>query len=114
MRDQTEMYGAELIVGEVTSLVAETGGGFTAMIGTDRIRAERVLLATGGLDAEPELPGIRDAVRNGLVRYCPICDAFEVLGRRVGLISYGKCRVKEALLLRGYTADLTVMTLGSL
>jgi thioredoxin reductase (NADPH) len=112
MRSQTEMYGAELTVGEVSSLDAEAGGGFMAMIGSDRIRAERVLLATGGLDVEPELPGIRDAVRNGLVRYCPICDAFEVLGRRVGLISYGKCRVKEALLLRGYTADLTVMTLG--
>jgi thioredoxin reductase (NADPH) len=112
MRDQTEMYGAELTVGEVSSLDAEAGGGFMAMIGSDRIRAERVLLATGGLDVEPELPGIRAAVRNGLVRYCPICDAFEVLGRRVGLISYGKCRVKEALLLRGYTADLTVMTLG--
>jgi thioredoxin reductase (NADPH) len=112
MRDQTEMYGAELAVGEVTSLAVEADGGFIASIGTDEIRAERVLLATGGLDVEPDLPGIREAVRKGLVRYCPICDAFEVSGRRVGLISYGKCRVKEALLIRGYTADLTVMTLG--
>ena len=40
------------------------------------VRAQRVLLATGGLDVEPELPGVRDAVRRGLVRYCPICDAY--------------------------------------
>ena len=55
---------------------------------------------------------MRDAVRRGLVRYCPICDAYEVTGQRVGLIASGKCRVKEALLLRAYTADLTIITLG--
>lgn len=46
------------------------------------------------------------------MRYCPICDAFEAKGRRIGLISYGKCRVKEALLLRGFTSDLTVLAAG--
>jgi thioredoxin reductase (NADPH) len=64
------------------------------------------------LDVEPNLPDIRGAVADGLVRYCPVCDAFEASGKKVGLISYGKCRTKEALLLRGYTADLTVLTLG--
>src|SRR4051794_10054111 len=44
--------------------------------------------------------------------HCPICDAFEIVGQRVALIASGKCRVKEALLLRAYTADLTVLTLG--
>ncbi len=76
------------------------------------MRAERVLLATGGLDVEPDLPGVRDAVRRGLVRYCPICDAFEIIGQNVALIASGKCRVKEALLLRAYTAQLSVITLG--
>jgi len=28
-------------------------------------------------------------------------------------VAYGKCRTKEALLLRGYTSDLTVLTLGN-
>jgi thioredoxin reductase (NADPH) len=51
-------------------------------------------------------------VRRGLVRYCPICDAYEITGQKVALIASGKCRVKEALLLRAYTADLTVLTLG--
>jgi thioredoxin reductase (NADPH) len=75
-------------------------------------QAARVVLATGGLDVEPELPGVRDAVRRGLVRYCPICDAYEVIDRRVALIAFGKCRIREALLLRSYTADVTVLTLG--
>ena len=112
MRAQAAQYGAELRTGEVTALEALPGGGFLAWSDGSSIHAERVLLATGGLDIEPELPGIRDAVRQGLVRYCPICDAYEIVSQRVALIAYGKCRVKEALLLRAYTADLTVLTLG--
>ena len=112
MRAQAQQYGAEILAGEVTDLKALADGGFTATAGGRSFRAAQVLLATGGLDVEPELPGVRDAVRRGLIRYCPICDAFEVAGQKVALIASGRCRVKEALLLRAYTADLTVLTLG--
>ena len=112
MRAQAILYGVELTLGEVASLSLTPGGIFEARVTDRTITASRIVLATGGLDVEPELPGIRKAVADGLIRYCPICDAFEASGRRVGLISYGKCRTKEALLLRGYTADLTVLTLG--
>ncbi len=112
LRDQATRYGAQLVPGQVTGLAVLGDGGFEAEIDGRRLRARTVLLATGGLDVEPDLPGVRDAVRRGLVRYCPICDAYEVIGQRVALIAFGKCRIKEALLLRGYTPDLTVLTLG--
>ncbi len=112
MREQASQYGARIMPGEVTQLAALEDGGFEASFEGGRLRASRVLLATGGLDVEPDLPGVRDAVREGLVRYCPICDAFEVIGQKVGLIAFGKCRLLEALLLRAYTADLSVLTLG--
>ena len=112
MRTQALRYGARIVPGRVERLEKLPGDRFAAAVGGRRVEAERVLLATGGLDVEPELPGIRDAVRRGLVRYCPICDAYEVTGQKVALIAYGKCRIKEALLLRAYTADLTVLTLG--
>src|SRR5207237_5968020 len=73
---------------------------------------QRVLLASGGEDIEPPLPGVSDAVRRGLIRHCPVCDGYEVIGQKVALIGYGKCRVREALLLRAYTDRLTVLTLG--
>jgi thioredoxin reductase (NADPH) len=50
-------------------------------------------------------------VQRGLLRYCPICDAYEVRGRKIALAGTGRCRVEEALLLRGYTADLSLITL---
>jgi thioredoxin reductase (NADPH) len=111
MREQASLHGVRWVRGNVDTLSLKDGA-FHAAIADTTISAERVLLATGGLDVEPELDNIRDAVKAGLVRYCPICDAFEAKGRRVALIAYGKCRIREAMLLRGYTADLTVLTLG--
>jgi thioredoxin reductase (NADPH) len=87
-------------------------GRFLALVGQKEISASKVLLATGGLDIEPEIPNPKAKVKAGLIRHCPICDAYEARGKRIALVSYGKCRVKEALLIRGYTSDLTVLTLG--
>jgi len=112
MRAQAERYGAVIERGEVTRLERLEGGGFEAVVGDRALRAEKVLIATGALDVEPDLPDVKDAVRRGLVRHCPICDAYEVIDRKVALVGYGKCRIREAFLLRAYTADLTVLTLG--
>ena len=112
LRDQATRYGARIVTGEVEHLANAPDGSFTAMLDGRAMEAPRVLIATGGVDREPALPGIRNAVRRGLVRHCPVCDAYEVSGQRVALIGYGKCRVREALMLRAYTDDLTVLTLG--
>jgi thioredoxin reductase (NADPH) len=111
MRAQADLHNVRRIFGAVEQL-RRTGNVFEARAGDTVISASHVLLATGGLDVEPELPDIREAVKVGLIRYCPICDAFEAKGKRIALIAYGKCRLREALLLRTYTSDLTVLTLG--
>ncbi|MBW8707819.1 MAG: serine hydrolase [Alphaproteobacteria bacterium] len=100
------------VTGVAMMILYEEGGSFIATWTQGQVTASKVLIATGGLDVEPEIKDARTAVRDGLIRHCPICDAYEATGKRIGLISYGKCRTKEALLLRGYTADLTVLTLG--
>jgi len=47
-------------------------------------------------------------VRNGALRYCPVCDGFEVVGQEVGVIADGPAGVREALYLRDFTDRLTV------
>lgn len=112
LRAQALRYGATIAPGRVERL-ERTGQVFIAHgAAGEAWRARAVLLATGAQDVVPDLPGVTEAVRRGLVRQCPICDAFEVTGQRVALIGYGRCRVREALLLRGYTSSLTVLTLG--
>jgi thioredoxin reductase (NADPH) len=114
MRAQAERYGAKIVQAEVERLEQRAGGGFAAVMADgSRHEAERVLLATGTEDMPPplDLPEREAAVQRGLLRYCPICDAYEVTGRRIALAGTRRCRVQEALLLRGYTADLTLLTL---
>jgi thioredoxin reductase (NADPH) len=112
MRQQAERYGARIERGEVKTLRREPDGSFTAELDGRSLSARRVLLATGVDDIEPELPDLDGAIRRGFVRHCPICDAYEVRGQKVAIIGYGKCSVREVLLLRGYTDDLTLLTTG--
>lgn len=113
MRAQAERYGARIQRGEVASLERD-GAGFRAVDGQGgEHRARYVLLATGVVDLEPGLPDLYDSVQKGLVRYCPICDGFEVRGERVGVIGVGEHGVREAEFIRDYAADLTLLTLGA-
>ena len=50
-----------------------------------------------------------DALARGLVRYCPICDGYEVTDKRVGVIGSDSHGVAEAIFLRSYTPDVTLI-----
>lgn len=72
-----------------------------------------MLLATGAVDVEPDLPALPDAVRRGLVRYCPICDGYESRERRIAVIGHGAQGLGEAAFIaRTYSDDVTLLTLG--
>ena len=114
MRAQANRYGTRILNGRVGLLERSPGGGFAAVMkdGT-RHEAAHILLATGSEDLPPplSLPDREEAVGRGRLRFCPICDAYEVTGRKIALASTRRCRIQEALLLRGYTADLSLITL---
>ena len=116
-RDHAGRYGARVVAGTVTAL-RKTPGGFVAAVEEDggglrRVEARRVLLATGSVDLEPDLPDLPGAVRRGLVRYCPICDGYEARDRRIAVIGHGKRGAGEAgFIARTYSDDVTLLTLG--
>lgn len=112
MRLQAIKYGAHIRTGEVTDLSREDGGWFRARLEDRTIAAKTVLLATGVIDIEPELPDVRGAVRRGLLRHCGICDGYENIGHRIGVIGHGRGGFGEALFLRTYSDDITLMTTG--
>lgn len=116
-RASVERYGTEILAGTVVHL--EKGeGNFAAVVrmtgGEERrLKARRVLLATGSVDIDPDLPELPNAVRRGLVRYCPICDGYESRGRKVAVIGRGDHGLGEAVFIaRTYSADVTLLTLG--
>jgi thioredoxin reductase (NADPH) len=112
MRDQACKYGAKIDTEFVTKLERdEKSGLFTATWGSGCATARTVLLATGVTNRRPPMDeDLHDkALARGLVRYCPICDGYEVTDKKVGVIGSDSHGVAEALFLRSYTADLTLI-----
>ncbi|MDO9708702.1 NAD(P)/FAD-dependent oxidoreductase [Paracraurococcus lichenis] len=116
-RETVARYGVAVLDATVARLSRDRDG-FTASAheaggGNRAIRARRVLLATGAVDVEPDLPDLPDAVRRGLVRYCPICDGYESRERRIAVIGHGARGLGEALFIaRTYSDDVTLLTHG--
>jgi thioredoxin reductase (NADPH) len=112
MREQAQRYGAKIIRDRVTKLEKdEESGIFTATWGSGCERARTVLLATGVTNRRPPMDeDLHDeALANGLIRYCPICDGYEVTDKKVGVIGSGSHGVAEAMFIRSYTADVTLI-----
>ena len=112
MREQACRYGAKVQTEYVTKLERdEQTGLFTATWGSGEVQARTVLLATGVTNRRPPMDEDLhdDALARGLVRYCPICDGYEVTDKKVGVIGSDSHGVAEALFIRSYTADVTLI-----
>ncbi|MEO7786752.1 MAG: NAD(P)/FAD-dependent oxidoreductase [Sphingomicrobium sp.] len=111
MREQAQKYGARIEDGRVTRLDRDDDGLFSADWGCGAQSARSVLLATGVTNRRPPMdPELHDdAMARGLIRYCPICDGYEVTDKRVGVIGSGTNGVGEAIFLRSYTCDVTLI-----
>ena len=112
MRDQACKYGAKVESEFVTKLERDAKTGlFTATWGSGCATARTVLLATGVANRRPPMDEELhdDALARGLVRYCPICDGYEVTDQKVGVIGSDSRGVAEALFLRSFTADVTLI-----
>jgi thioredoxin reductase (NADPH) len=110
MKEQAQKYGAKIIDGTVTRLEKD-GELFEAEWGSGPVKARSVLLATGVTNRRPPMDeALHDeALARGQIRYCPICDGYEVTDKKVGVLGSGRHGVAEAVFLRGYTADVTLI-----
>jgi thioredoxin reductase (NADPH) len=110
-REQACKYGAKIETEFVTKLERDEQGLFAATWGSGCRTARTVLLATGVTNRRPPMEeDLHDeALSRGLVRYCPICDGYEVTDKKVGVIGSDSHGVAEAVFLRSYTADITLI-----
>ena len=112
MRTQAQKYGAKIVTEQVTKLEHdEASGVFTATWGSGCERARTILLATGVTNRRPPMDAELhdDALARGLIRYCPICDGYEVTDKKIGVIGSDSHGVAEALFIRGFNADVTLI-----
>ncbi|CAN7620863.1 NAD(P)/FAD-dependent oxidoreductase [Neorhizobium sp. LjRoot104] len=111
MRAQATMYGAEIHDQRVTAL-RRAEKDFVVSFADGDVSARAVLIATGVVNRMPSMPkGKHDeALKRGLIRYCPVCDGFEVTDKRVAIIGHGSKAFMEALFLRSYSRNITMLS----
>jgi thioredoxin reductase (NADPH) len=110
MTDQAMRYGACIAKGRIAAVALErhefvgTGCGLP-------IRARSLILATGVENRRPAMDGEvhRSALADGTLRYCPICDGYEVIGKNLAVLGANGHGVEEALFLKTYTDDVTLV-----
>ena len=107
---QATHYGAQIFPGTITHLTSLEGGVFQAAVAEATVHAKTILLATGCTDIVPDISGFNEALRSTALRYCPICDGFEAIGKKVAVLGRGTHGVKEALFIRHYATDLTLIS----
>jgi thioredoxin reductase (NADPH) len=108
LRDQLAVYGAAAEDGRVDDL-RPGASGFEALVDGAWVGAKTVLLATGVVEIIAPLPHVAEAIRRGEVRVCPICDGFEAEGRRVAVIGRGDHAGREAIFLRTWARQVSVV-----
>jgi thioredoxin reductase (NADPH) len=110
MGEQAEKYGAERRHGLVQRLVRR-GSGFVAITAAAEVAAETVLIATGVTNRRPAMSETLHAaaLAAGRLRYCPVCDGFEVIDQDVAVVGTGARGAKEAIFLRSYTDAVTLI-----
>ncbi|WP_407118905.1 NAD(P)/FAD-dependent oxidoreductase [Bradyrhizobium sp. LMG 9283] len=111
MSAQLDQLAVARVDAEVTAL-QRLDHGFLASWNGGEHAAATVVLACGIVDTHPPFDEWRAAVADGLLRYCPICDAFEATGRRIGVIGPLARAAGKALFLRGYSRDVTLLAIG--
>jgi thioredoxin reductase (NADPH) len=113
LQDQLRNYGGEVTPGEIVSLRIDDG----AFVGEYRngdqgeaveIRALTVLLATGVADAGLPVENWAEAVAAGAVRLCPVCDGYDVIDKRIAVVTSATNPVGHALFMRTFSADVTL------
>ncbi|WP_442579303.1 NAD(P)/FAD-dependent oxidoreductase [Mesorhizobium sp. ASY16-5R] len=107
LRQQALMGNVDLVSDTVTALRRD-GGDFVATASFP-IRARAVLIATGIVDTLPPIPGVTDMIASGSLRLCPICDAYEVIDKRVAVMGPADQAAKKAVFLRTYSSDVTLL-----
>ena len=111
MSEQARRYGTRIECGQVTRIEKCEDGLFVAEYGSGPVKARTVLLATGVTNRRPPMDEElhEAALAEGLIRYCPICDGYEVTDKTVAIIGNADRGPGEAIFLRSYTADVTLI-----
>jgi thioredoxin reductase len=97
--------------GEVVSGVQRGDGYELELDDGSSVRTRRVLLATGMQYCPTDIPNLADFWGDSVFQ-CPFCHGWEVRDKRLAALASGEEGVHDALMLRGWSDDVVVLTNG--
>ena len=112
MRSQAVKYGTKCIQGRVSRITRDGDSGpFLIEYGHGQVETSTILMATGVVNRRPAIDEELHsrALREGRLRYCPVCDGFEVTDKNIAVIGTGEKGLAEAMFLRGFTDRITLI-----
>jgi thioredoxin reductase len=107
-REEVASYGGRVVEGRVTRIERAGAGAdadFVVDLAADgpRVRARRILLATGLVDELPPVPGLAERWGRDVV-HCVYCQGWEVRDRAIGVLG----TFQQALMFRQVSAEVTL------
>lgn len=111
LKKQIEVYSTKIIHERIISLecINEEDHIFKLASANHTVTAPFVVLATGVQDISPKIPSLIKALQFGLLRYCPICDAYEIINKQIAVLTDNQQGLNEALFLKTYSPHVTVL-----
>jgi thioredoxin reductase (NADPH) len=110
MQSHATEYGVTFRTEMVFSVNAENGS-FQIETKSGIFTALTMVLATGVVNHRPPL-AIKDhdaGLACGLIRYCPVCDGFEIRDKRIAVLGSGNHGFNEARFIRHYSPFVTLI-----
>ena len=110
MRHQARQFGVDLRKGQVRGL-RQAESAFEVSWCEGLTRARSVLIATGTCNRQPQIEEAlhSQALALGLLRYCPVCDGYEVTDKSIGVIGTGQRGFAEAKFLRSFSETISLI-----
>lgn len=108
MRCHASEVGAVFINDRVK--VLPEGDGFLISGNETKVRVQNVIIATGITDIHPPISNLIELREKGLVRYCPVCDAYEFQDKKIVMLACDDHGFRASLFLWRYTHDLKIVT----
>ena len=108
--DLAKYPGGRVTGGRVDS-IRRAGDAFVVVADDGEVRCRRVILATGVVDAFPEVEGFFEHY-GASVFHCPTCDGYEAKGRKVVVFGWSAEVAGFARGLLNWASEVTVVTDG--
>lgn len=112
LREQLGPFGPVDWAGAVARLDFAGDALWRATLADRTVLGRTVLFATGVVDRRPPIPEPEQAIQDGLLRFCPICDGFEAMLDRIAIIGMDDHAAGEAVFLRAYSPSVSLLSLG--